>query len=446
MEASELLKTITSAAVDGNEWSHCEGVMSTSAELKRVSVGFHPARLLGMFHPKLVTRYITAELVKIFLAGLLLMTVVIMVAGVAQQALREDLGFRAMLRIMPFMLPNALCFSVPGTMLYAVCCVYGRMSADNEVIALKSMGISPVSVVVPAIVFSALMSLVSVWLIDLAFSWGYIQVQRVIIESADEIAYGILESRGSYTNSDFSISVTGVDGRRLLHPTITVFKGRGGQPIVATAEEAELRISPAADTLYMRMTNGSVQLGDDDKNFSFPDSIELPVPLGNPGTKSLETLSPSHIAMRDIPGEIDREEERIRQIEGGMAAEAGYQMITGGLEDLNNEAWDERLERLGWHQERLNRLYTEPHRRWASGFSCLAFVLVGVPLAIRLKHASYVSVFGMCFLPILICYYPLFAFGLSQAKEGALPPSSVWLGDIACCVVGLLLLRKVIRH
>ena len=34
---------------------------------------------------------------------------------------------------------------------------------------------------------------------------------------------------------------------------------------------------------------------------------------------------------------------------------------------------------------RLHRLHTEPWRRWANGFSCLCFVMIGVPVAVWLR-------------------------------------------------------------
>ncbi|MCA9220195.1 MAG: LptF/LptG family permease, partial [Planctomycetales bacterium] len=97
-------------------------------------------------------------------------------------------------------------------------------------------------------------------------------------------------------------------------------------------------------------------------------------------------------------------------------------------------------------QQRLIRLRLEPWRRWASGFSCLAFALVGVPLAIRMRNADFLTSFFLCFLPILLVYYPLFAFGLDQAKTGDLPPHAIWLGNLVCVLIGIYLIRYVQRR
>ena len=88
----------------------------------------------------------------------------------------------------------------------------------------------------------------------------------------------------------------------------------------------------------------------------------------------------------------------------------------------------------------------EPWRRWANGFSCLCFVLVGAPMAIRMRNADFLTSFFLCFLPILIVYYPLFMLGVSRAKAGTLPAPGVWLANVLIALWGVWLLRRVIRN
>ena len=101
---------------------------------------------------------------------------------------------------------------------------------------------------------------------------------------------------------------------------------------------------------------------------------------------------------------------------------------------------------VGWDTADLHRLETEPHRRWANGFSCLAFVVVGAATAIRRRNADVLTSFFICFLPILIVYYPLLAYGLDSAKNGTLPPSSVWLGNAIMAAWGIKETRWVLRY
>jgi lipopolysaccharide export system permease protein len=122
-------------------------------------------------------------------------------------------------------------------------------------------------------------------------------------------------------------------------------------------------------------------------------------------------------------------------------------MMLGDFASLQEEeVWNQRRSELENAQRRLYRLETEPWRRWAAGFSCFFFVLVGAPLAIRMRNADLWTTFGVCFLPILLFYYPLLMLGIESAKNGAWPPYSVWLGNVVLLVVGAALLRRVVTE
>ena len=95
---------------------------------------------------------------------------------------------------------------------------------------------------------------------------------------------------------------------------------------------------------------------------------------------------------------------------------------------------------------RLFRLQAEPWRRWANGFSTLCFVLVGAPLAILLKRADVMTTFGLLFIPILGAYYPLLMGCCDRAKAGAMPPYIIWVPNVLAAIIGVWLMKRVIRY
>ena len=54
-------------------------------------------------------------------------------------------------------------------------------------------------------------------------------------------------------------------------------------------------------------------------------------------------------------------------------------------------------------------------------------------------------VFFLCFLPILLVYYPLLMTGENIARQGIFPRCSVWLADAVLFTVGIVLLRHMRR-
>lgn len=392
-----------------------------------------------------ITRYVVAELLSVFLITLVAMTVFVLLGVVATEAVREGLGPAAIARLLPYSIPMALRFTVPGTMLFAACSVFGRMSAANEILALKSLGVSPLAIVMPALVLSVFVSCFTVWLNDLAVSWGTAGINRVVLQSLEQIVYGRLRTQRSYSNQrGLAIHVKEVRGQRLIRPTLSFQPAADAATVVITADEAVLKLDSAADALIVSFTNMVVDGGSG--HGVFPDRSEFAFPLSLAARHGGTTTSPSDFPMYEIPKAVRETERRIDQLNQYLAASAAYRLSTGDFAGLEAPEWGNRLAEITIQTARLNRLRTEPWRRWATGFSCLFFVFIGAPLAILLRNSDFWTSFGACFAPILVVYYPLFMAGVDRAKTGALPPFVVWGGNLVLAGVGSWLLRRVLRH
>lgn len=396
---------------------------------------------------RLLTRYVLFEIVKVFAVTLTAMTLFMILVSIAREAYSQGLGLKQILLLLPYVLPEALRFSVPGTILFATCSVYGRMASTNEIVAIKAMGISPWSILWPTFVFAFLLSIGAVVLNDLACSWGRDGARRVVIESVEEIAYSRLAQQRSYSNGKtFSINVRRVDGRRLIAPTFTIAAGDDGSPMTVICEDAELKsdLEQAPPVLTLACHNGRVF--SDHVWFEFHDTQEWQIPLDDASRRN--TRGASDLAMSQVPQEVAASHERIDQLQQKMALLAAEQMATGdfGPSGLSGNQWAADERRLMEERVRLYRLVIEPARRWSNGFSCLCFVLIGAPAGIILRNSDFLTSFFACFMPILLVYYPLLFLGVDQAKLGILPAWSVWTGNAILAVAGAWLIRRVYRY
>jgi lipopolysaccharide export system permease protein len=394
---------------------------------------------------RILTRYVTAELVKVFVVSLTALTMMMIVVGVVREALAQQLPAGQVVRLIPYILPDALRMTVPVTFLLACTTVYARMAGANEVVAVKALGISPTVLLWPAFFLAFALSLGTVWLNDLAVSWGRNGVQRVVLEAVEEIIYSMLQSQRRYSSSYFAINVKRVEGHRLLRPTLTL-QGRGNSPAATiTAEEAELQADQSAGVLKIILRNGSIDVAGKVK-FEFPNIYEQEIPLNEASRARDSQKLPSCLALSSIHDEIEAQRATIAHYEQEMAAEAAYEMLCGDFDESTGGDWAFRAIGRADQSGRLCRLLTEPHRRWSAGFSCLCFIWVGAPMAIRLRNRDFLTSFFLCFLPILVVYYPLLAYGVDGAKSGTIPPYSVWAGNLLLILWGTWLLRRVIRY
>ena len=392
----------------------------------------------------ILTRYIVFDLLKVFLLTLTVMTAFLFVVLIGKEAVENGLGLVPILRMLPYILPQAMQFAVPGTMLLATVAVYGRVAASNEIVAIKSMGISPMTLVWPTLILATLVSLGAVVLNDVAVSWGRGGVQRVLLESLEEIVYGRLRTTRSYSNNQLKVSVRRVEGRQLIQPTLLYFDSKNEKPTTITADLAEIRSDPENELLLVVFTNAEVDLHGKGSLYH-PGEFELPVPLTDFNGSKSGRRSPSQYSLSEIRPSKVEQTVLIDRLEQEMTAETAHVLMTGRMFELSPASWQTKQVSHRRAISKLHRLNTEPHRRWANGFSCLCFVMIGAPMAIRLRHGEIWGSFFACFLPILLVYYPMLAGTLDLAKDGVLPPQAVWLGNLVLALWGVWLLRRVVR-
>src|ERR1019366_6764204 len=107
---------------------------------------------------------ILIDLLKVFVLALIALTGIILLAGIISEAMKNGFGPAQILACIPLLLPSMLPYTVPTTTLFATCIVYGRLSADNEILALKAAGIHIMHIIFPALLLGFLASAVTMFL------------------------------------------------------------------------------------------------------------------------------------------------------------------------------------------------------------------------------------------------------------------------------------------
>lgn len=389
-------------------------------------------------------RHVLIELIKVFLFALAAVTGLFEIGILVKQLLKEGLPLLQIVGLLPYILPEALRYSVPVTLLLATTTVYSRMSGSNEVVALKALGISPIVILRPALILAFLVSLITVWLNDKAVSWGRQGVRQVIVDAMEEIAYSMLRTERCYSSPYFTINVKRVEDRTLIQPIVTI-KARGSAPtITIDAESAVLQVDHKEKVLKIYTGPGSIEA--EGRGRVFFSAYEYEMPLTDPSAENEGGGRPSGLALWQIPEETVKQRQAIEQHREHLAAAAAEQLLAGDFDRLGGLDWTRRIVQGELMHTRLCELRLEPFRRWSAGFSCLCFVWVGAPMAVWLRNRDFLTSFFLCFAPILIVYYPLLAYGISGAKNGTIPPISVWAGNVLLAVWGAWLLRKVLRY
>jgi lipopolysaccharide export system permease protein len=248
-----------------------------------------------------------------------------------------------------------------------------------------------------------------------------------------------LNKEGAFSTPQFSIEVDGIEGRKLIHPVITIKNSNNGNARIV-AHSAEIVSNPERYSLNLTLTKGLIE--SPKASMKFDDTITHEVPLRSAEEITKAIGNPNHLYLSQIKQAIVDHKHVMTDLQRQHGLEIVAQLVTGDLVGMANEESLTRLKRENEAGQRLAKLEMVPHRRWASGFSCLAFAMVGIPVAIRMKTSNYSATFGLCFLPILFIYYPLFMLGLEGAKSGSMPAYAAWLGNVICMGIGSILLYR----
>ena len=392
-----------------------------------------------------ITRYVVWELLKTFSITLTVMTVMMVMVFLIQEGLKENLTPGTILELVPYTIPTALCFAIPGTILFAACIVYGRMSATNEIVAIKAMGVSPAVVIWPGLFIAVILSLFTVYMNDISVAWGRRGIYRVVLQSSAKTIYSVLNAQGSFNKGNMSIVVDDVQGENLINPHIERASKNPEDRLRIHAEMARINVDPIENQLVFQIQNGRIDYGNQ-VTITIAHK-DIPVPLRDVTKKrGADGSGPSNLPLRVMKQEILNQKQVIQNKRRQLSMVAANQILGGNMIGLAHPTWHNDVGQLEKEIRRKHRLMTEPWRRWANGFSCLCFVMVGAAVAIRFQRFDFWSIFAVCFIPILLAYYPLLMMGVGRAKAGDLPPYSVWIGNVVLFIVGLWLIRKIERH
>ncbi|MCP5007318.1 MAG: LptF/LptG family permease [Planctomycetes bacterium] len=99
------------------------------------------------------------------------------------------------------------------------------------------------------------------------------------------------------------------------------------------------------------------------------------------------------------------------------------------------------------NKQLLNReLSLNIHKRLAPSFSCIAFVLIGIPIGIMTKSNNLLISLGISFILILLLYYPLVALGQILAEDSIYPIiPSFWGANVFNFILSIVLFTKILR-
>jgi lipopolysaccharide export system permease protein len=373
-----------------------------------------------IFSLSLMDRYIVAELILPFLFGMGLFSSLGIAVGslfdLVRQVSESKLLVQIALQVLLLKMPEFIGFAIPMSVLLATLMVYSRLANDSEILALRSSGISIYRVVIPAIVFSLVITTATFLFKELVVPATNYQAsiileqalkQENIFSQESNIFYpeyqNIKQPNGEkYKVLNRIFYAESFDGKKMHGLTILDISNQGISQIItsklATWNLVENTWDFSDGIIYVIAPDGSY------RNVVRFERQKLQLPK-----------IPLDLALR-VP---DYGEMNIAQ------------------------AWQYlKVLRFSDKEQRIRKLEVRIQEKIAFPFICLVLGLVGAVLGTQITTTGRAINFGICVLTVF-AYYLLAFITSSLGIVGILSPIlAAWLPNIIILGVGGLLLVK----
>jgi lipopolysaccharide export system permease protein len=208
----------------------------------------------------ILVRYVLKEHIAPFFAALFVTTflfVINFLVEVLDKILSKGIPASIVLEIFALNVVWMVGLAVPMSVLAATLMTFGRLSSDREVIAMQSAGISPLSLMRPVLVFSALLMVLLMifnnWLLPEANYRSAMLMQSVTRKRPHAMI-----DEGKLINQfpGIQIWVSRIDNQSAELYGVKIFEIGGNYPRVITADSASMEYVDMGATLMLHLKNG----------------------------------------------------------------------------------------------------------------------------------------------------------------------------------------------
>ena len=365
---------------------------------------------------KIINRYIFKEIASSFIIILFILTFVLLMGKILQimdLMINKGISVFSIAKLISFLLPSFMLFTIPIALLIAILIAMGRFSADNEITALKTSGISLMQIYYPVAIASLITFIITIIVSYFLVPQSNFATKRLLFTIAQQNAnIGIKEK---VFNSDFKGFLLYAENipvdKNYMEDVIVSDNRIIGEQNTILAKKAFLVSDPESMTVKLKLENGSIHtVSSDLKNYrkidfnSYDIKLDLSTALTN-----LDESSKSSTEMT----------------------------MTELLEKMKNPGMDKTA---------IRELAIEVHKKFSIPLSCIFFGLLALPLGIKSHRAVKSRSFAVGIIVVSL-YYLLRIGGEALVETGHLSPEvGVWTPNFLFAFLGVYLFYMANRE
>jgi len=355
--------------------------------------------------------YVLKEVLHIFFIGLMTFTIILLMDKIfklIELIVTKGTSLTHILRLLMFIAPSFLIFTIPMSVLVATLLSFGRLSSDNEITAFKASGVSLYQLFWPIIYFSVIAYFVTTFLVLYALPWGnrgFINTLYTIAQTKADV-----DIKERVFNDDFEGLVVYVDkvpiqGRKMQGVLIYDEREQEKSNTIFSTE-GYLFNDPKSQEVILRLVQGEIhrfELKTQTYHRIQFDTYDLKLELAKTFEAIGKKLREHEMSIDEIETKMDR-------------------MKKEGKDTASQEV--------------------ELHKRYAVPFACIVFAIIGVPLGIQPRRSGRSHGFVFSILIFLSYYIALTASEMFAVRRTIPPFLAGWAPNILFGSFGIYLLVK----
>jgi len=363
---------------------------------------------------KILRKYLLKEIFIMFLLSLLVFTFAL-VAGnmikLADLVINKGIDIALVGKLFLFLIPFLLSYTIPMSALSATLLVFGRLSSDNEITAMRAHGINLYKLTSPLLIAGLALSLFSIILNDKILPEAHFASRKIVKNIGVKNPAAYLEA-GIFIKSfkGYILFINEIDKSKLKG--IRIYQIRKDLPTrTIIAKKGEFIYLENQNAIKLKLING---MSDE----------------SNP-------KNPMHFYKLNF-----KTYYLTMNVDEAIPAD-GY--IQKKPKEMNFQEIKQEIERLGRHHIDAPALIAEFHRKISISFASLVFIIIGISLGIFTRRGERTVQFAIA-LGVIVLYYLLTAGAMAIALKGV-QPIGVWmyLPNTVFAIVGVILFKKTVE-
>jgi len=208
-----------------------------------------------MININILHRYLVKELLRTFIPAILCLEF-LLVLGFSIQLLHKGLDVPSLFSVLPYMALYTIPHALPASLLTSTVMTYGRLSADNEITAIKVAGMHLHNIVTPIVVTGVIFSILTLYLNAEVLPRSYFKVRQLQEKAVKRVlATHFITAKKKIDFHPYQIYITSIEDG--IYRDIAVFEYADDYIVnILLAEEGEIEVGESGSRILLTLRRG----------------------------------------------------------------------------------------------------------------------------------------------------------------------------------------------